>query len=54
MSVFRDEYDKVVNKFTLEFAKEYCDAGGAILWEKLVQFNSGKKSSVGHGANQVK
>jgi hypothetical protein len=40
---FLDEYAKVINKFTLEFSKEYCAEDGSILWEKLVKFNSGKK-----------
>lgn len=40
---FHEEYAKVINKFTLEFAKEYCDSEGKILWNKIVEFNSGKK-----------
>jgi hypothetical protein len=39
---FSEEYAKVINKFTREFATEYCDECGSILWEKLVKFNSGK------------
>ena len=39
---FSEEYAKVINKFTREFAMEYCDERGSILWEKLVKFNSGK------------
>jgi hypothetical protein len=39
---FAEEYAKVINKFTREFAIEYCDSKGSILWEKLVRFNSGK------------
>lgn len=39
---FTEEYAKVINKFTREFATEYCDESGSILWEKLVKFNSGK------------
>jgi hypothetical protein len=39
---FQIEYAKVINKFTLEFSKEYCAPDGSILWNKLVQFNSGK------------
>jgi hypothetical protein len=31
------EYTKVINRFTLEFSKEYCSRDGAILWNKLVQ-----------------
>ena len=37
---FAEEYAKVINRFTLEFAMEYCDQEGSILWEKLVKFNS--------------
>ena len=40
---FLEEYAKVINKFTHEFADEYCAKDGSILWDKLVQFNSGKK-----------
>jgi hypothetical protein len=38
------EYTKAINKFTLEFSQEYCATDGAILWKKLVQFNSGKNA----------
>jgi len=41
---FSEEYDKVINKFTLEFAQEYCDNTGRIIWEKLVKFNSARKT----------
>lgn len=41
---FAEEYSKVINKFTLEFSKEYCASDGSILWKKLVRFNSGKKT----------
>jgi hypothetical protein len=30
----------MINKFTKEFANEYCKDSGEIDWEKLVQFNS--------------
>ena len=39
---FKVEYSKVINKFNLEFSKEYCAPDGTILWPKLVRFNSGK------------
>ena len=40
---FLSEYARVVNRFSMEFGREYCDPNtGAILWKKLVQFNSGK------------
>lgn len=42
---FALEYAKVINKFTLEFATEYCDSDGSILWVKLVKFNSEKSAS---------
>jgi hypothetical protein len=41
--LFLEEYAKVINRFTREFATGYCDNDGAILWEKLVRFNSGKQ-----------
>lgn len=40
---FLQEYGRVINKFTLEFGKNYCSRSGDILWGKLVKFNSGKK-----------
>ncbi len=39
---FHEAYSKVVNKFTLEFIENYCDPGGAIHWEKILKYNSGK------------
>ena len=42
---FANEYAKVLNRFTLEFAKEYCAPDGAIMWERLVRYNSGKRKS---------
>lgn len=33
---------QVINRFTLEFAKDFCKASGEIDWENLVKFNSGK------------
>lgn len=41
---FLKEYTKAINKFTFEFSKEYCATDGSILWKKLVQINSGKKT----------
>ena len=37
---FLQSYSQMINKFTLEFGKDYCDMKGAIDWEKLVKFNS--------------
>ena len=39
---FMQEYDKVLNKFTLEFLNAFCDTDGNIRWEDIVKFNSGK------------
>ena len=37
---FQQSYAQMLNRFTLEFGKEYCDSNGAIDWPKLVRFNS--------------
>ena len=37
---FSLEYAKVVNRFTGEFIKEFCDADGSIRWGDVVRFNS--------------
>lgn len=37
---FLEAYAKMINKFTIEFASDFCKADGAIDWEKLVAFNS--------------
>lgn len=37
---FMKSYSQMINKFTKEFANEFCDENGAINWKKLVQFNS--------------
>jgi len=37
---FIQTYSQRINIFTLEFGKQFCDANGAINWEKLVKFNS--------------
>jgi len=39
---FIQEYARVINKFTIEFVKDFCD-DGKINWEKLVKFNSSIK-----------
>lgn len=39
---FNQSYAKMVNKFTLEFAKNFCKSDGSIDWKKLIEFNSGK------------
>lgn len=35
-------YGKLLNCFTLEFAKEFCLPDGTIDWEKIVRLNSAK------------
>ena len=42
---FMQEYAKVVNKFTSEFIRTFCDADGSILWEEIVKFNSAAAAS---------
>ena len=37
---FMKSYSQMINKFTKEFANEYCDNKGDIDWKKLVKFNS--------------
>lgn len=41
--LFDDEYAKVKNKFTLQFAQTFCREDGGIDWDKLVIFNSQSK-----------
>jgi hypothetical protein len=40
---FVQSYSEMINKFTREFANQYCDTDGKIEWEKLVRFNSEAK-----------
>jgi len=39
---FLKSYAKVINKFTLKFAQEFCE-DGEINWQKIVEFNSKRK-----------
>ncbi len=39
---FVEEYSKLLNRFTSQFIAEFCFQDGAIDWEKLVRFNSGR------------
>lgn len=41
--LYRNEYDKAVNRFTKDFLEEFANADGGIDWEKLVRFNSSKE-----------
>ena len=46
---FQVEYGKVINRFTAEFIQSFCQPDGTILWNELVQFNSG--ASIGNSLN---
>ena len=35
----------MINKFTQEFIRDYCNADGDIEWEKIVRLNAAIKSS---------
>lgn len=37
---FEESYSKMINKFTIEFGEDFCSKDGAILWGKLLEFNS--------------
>ncbi len=41
---FLESYAVMINKFTKEFANEFCMNTGHIDWVKLVEFNSGTKN----------
>ncbi|MGJ3247839.1 MAG: hypothetical protein ACFE0I_17390 [Elainellaceae cyanobacterium] len=41
---FEQEYSRVINKFTLEFMQSFCDLEGQIIWQRIVQLNSAKKT----------
>ena len=40
---FIQSYSQMINKFTKEFANEFCKDNGEIDWDKLVKFNSATK-----------
>lgn len=41
--IFLESYAKMINKFTKEFSHDFCDNTGQILWQRLIEFNSGMK-----------
>jgi hypothetical protein len=41
---FMEAYAQTINRFVVEFAKDFCTAQGAIDWPKLVAFNSSSSS----------
>lgn len=42
--IFEQAYHQMIDAFTQNFAKDFCDANGMVNWVKLVEFNSGAKS----------
>jgi len=42
---FVKSYSQMINKFTKEFAIEFCNDNGEIDWGKLVRFNTATKES---------
>lgn len=38
---YQKEYDAMITKFIVEFASKYCDQKGAIIWDKVLELNSG-------------
>ena len=40
---YQESYARIKNRFVIEFSQDFCFQDGSIHWEKLVQFNSGKK-----------
>ncbi len=43
--IFKKAWDKAENRFVRDFTEGFCGTDGTILWDKLVRFNSGKKSA---------
>ena len=37
---FSKRYEAIVDKFTIDFNKKFCDESGTINWKRLVSFNS--------------
>ncbi len=37
---FINAYSQIINKFTLEFSREFCEDSGRINWIRLIKFNS--------------
>lgn len=42
---YKEAWARALNRFTGEFIAEFCDNKGAILWEKIVEFNSSSTPS---------
>jgi hypothetical protein len=41
--LFNEEWAKAKNRFSKEFITDFCEEDGMISWNKLLEFNSGKK-----------
>lgn len=39
------EYGNMINKFTSDFLRDYCNSDGSINWEKIVKLNSSNTTS---------
>ena len=39
--IFRQAYNRALNRMVRDFSMDFCLADGSINWDKLVQFNSG-------------
>ena len=37
-------YQKAVNRYLAEFIEDFCHTDGSIAWDKLLEYNSGKKA----------
>ena len=37
---FMEQYAQIINRFTLDFIKKFCNPNGQIMWDKIVRFNS--------------
>lgn len=44
---FMAEYAKVLNQFTQQFVTDFCNPDGAIDWDKLLTYNSGRTIKAG-------
>lgn len=39
---YKESYNKAANRLIREFSNSFCKDDGAIDWEKIFEFNSGK------------
>jgi len=45
MQKYKPQLDAAINRFTLDFTKDFCNTSGQIDWEKLIKFVSEKPKS---------